>query len=61
RQILTNLGSTEALASKEAGLKNRLTVCTSGSWSMGKTSCNDYATLSQTCIVLTQSKGIVGG
>ncbi|KAF9514739.1 hypothetical protein BS47DRAFT_1484873 [Hydnum rufescens UP504] len=40
-------GSAEALASKEAGLKNRLTACTSGSRSVGKTSCNDYATLSQ--------------
>ncbi|KAF9516106.1 hypothetical protein BS47DRAFT_1341192 [Hydnum rufescens UP504] len=27
--------------------------CTSGSQSVGKTSCNDYATLSQTRIVLT--------
>ncbi|KAF9508589.1 hypothetical protein BS47DRAFT_1350179 [Hydnum rufescens UP504] len=37
------------------------TCCTSGSRSVGKTSCNVYATLSQTRIVLTRSKGMVGG
>ncbi|KAF9505014.1 hypothetical protein BS47DRAFT_1354481 [Hydnum rufescens UP504] len=36
-------------------------ACTLGSRSVGKTSCNDYATLSQTRIVLTRSKGMVGG
>ncbi|KAF9511614.1 hypothetical protein BS47DRAFT_1346642 [Hydnum rufescens UP504] len=36
-------------------------ACTSGSRSVGKTSCNDYATLSQIRIVLTRSKGMVGG
>ncbi|KAF9513112.1 hypothetical protein BS47DRAFT_1344654, partial [Hydnum rufescens UP504] len=36
-------------------------ACTSSSRSVGKTSCNDYATLSQTRIVLTSSKGTVGG
>ncbi|KAF9507115.1 hypothetical protein BS47DRAFT_1352057 [Hydnum rufescens UP504] len=59
--MLDEMSSVSLTVCGKRSPKDAELACTSGSRSVGKTSCNDYAALSQTRIVLTQSKGMVGG
>ncbi|KAF9512044.1 hypothetical protein BS47DRAFT_1346003, partial [Hydnum rufescens UP504] len=55
--MLDEMSSVSLTACGRRSPKDAELACTSGSRSVGKTSCNDYATLSQTRVVLTRSKG----